>query len=93
MEIKVSILRKVLIIFFALIIIIVGVMVFYSFLPEDKYTESFVIDNTSLQDQLINELRKNQIEFTLDENGQLWFNRKDSDKVHSLAFKIMGRKE
>ena len=88
-----SILNKVKITIITLIILVVGVMIFYSLIPEDKYTESFAIDDASLQEQLVNELRNNQIEFTFDKHGQLWFNSKDSKKVHSLAFKIMGRKE
>lgn len=57
----------------------------------DSLNESFAIEDERLQEQLINELKQQNIEVKVDERRAVLFASEDRKKVHAIAFKIMGR--
>lgn len=82
-------LRQIFIAIFLVVLVIASIIFAYSFVSDSKYSESFVIDDPKLQDRFVAELKTRQLDFILDEDGQIWFSEKDRKIVHSVAFEIM----
>jgi hypothetical protein len=55
--------------------------------------QSFTINNTETQKELVAELKKRQIPHRMDETGKMWYPEEHSVVVHEIAYRLMGRSE